>query len=86
MTQAIGQFEPSLTCTILRACRYCGARHPQAEQPPVDSLTCLSCGEPVEGGQSRTVPAVFTGLSPSILAGRLSLWLGRLLAGIARTI
>ena len=78
-------FEPSLTAVFLPGCRGCGAPHPLAQRPPVDSPTCLGCGAAVlPPGAPQTVPAVLTGWGPHAIVSRALIWIGQQLRDLAK--
>jgi hypothetical protein len=42
-----GHYEATCRIQVLRACQFCGSKHPLACNPPVESDLCLNCGMPV---------------------------------------
>lgn len=74
--QAIGHFEPSLKLRFLPRCPVCGAVHPRAQHPPLDTDECLTCRTVICPHPEVEVGAVLTNVP---LRARIALKLGRLL-------
>jgi hypothetical protein len=82
---ASGHFEPSLALRLLPRCEKCGAKHPLAHEPPRHDATCIRCGAPAATpGPYVDIPAAITGRSPSAIAARACLAIGRFLHRISK--
>lgn len=62
-----GVYKPSVSFTVLRACKECGGVHPLAREPKLPGDKCPDCGTPTLLGETVTLTEDQVSLNPDYL-------------------